>query len=353
MNAKQFSDQYRKHEYRLQFDDAGTIVAESRYSGLGERLGIALDGKERKNIFAHCRQFEPLAPELPGRLERRLRRLIADGEEFSLHGDCVTPEGEFHLHISGSVLSTFEGPSMFALLIVDDTLLTRTRRIHEYMFRLANHELKGPLACIAGAADFAEEHVARNSIEGVKTCLAMIQRNAMSMEEMIRRYLNLSRIESGEMKLHPREISLYQEVLNPLLSEIQPMLLTRETEVVFSYGEHGREPHVFADPEAATIVLRNLVLNAVSYGAPCSPVEINLSTNDETVISVKNQGPNIPEQQIKRLFEKFVRLDATQGGRGAGLGLYNSRKIVENWGGRIWAESQDNTTTFFFTIPEE
>ena len=70
-------------------------------------------------------------------------------------------------------------------------------------------------------------------------------------------------------------------------------------------------------------------------------------------ISVENKGKNIPQNSLDKLFEKFVRLDATQGTKGSGLGLYNARKIVELWGGKISVDSSDHKTRFTFSIPQK
>ncbi|MCH7990213.1 MAG: sensor histidine kinase [Planctomycetes bacterium] len=99
------------------------------------------------------------------------------------------------------------------------------------------------------------------------------------------------------------------------------------------------------------IVLRNLLTNAVKYGDPKTVIEVELEVSgEERSISVTNAGPNIPEQNLKKLFQKFVRLDAAQGTRGSELGLYNARKIVELWGGTIRVESSENHTRFVFTL---
>jgi signal transduction histidine kinase len=270
-----------------------------------------------------------------------------------MHGDFYSDEKMHYLHISGRVIHNLDGNYVFTLLFLDDTQHTQLRRSYEYMFRLASHELKSPLACIIGSAECAEDHIRAGSIVGLKTCLDMIERNAWAMEEMIQRYLNLSRIESGEIVPRPGDMRLSDDVLNPLMIEFKAILQSKAMTLAYEFPQGDHEPHVYADAELVTIVVRNLVSNAMKYGNAGSVIGVELRAGDEGVeVAVENEGPNIPELQLRKLFQKFVRLEATQGSKGAGLGLYNARKLVELWGGSIRAESGKGKTRFVFTIPE-
>ncbi len=343
----------QKREYRVRFNREGEVLAASLHAELGEKLGVAIEGNGPLNILDYIRRLEILHPDLPDRVIPRLIRLMEDLVEFSVHEDFKSPSGMVHLHISGRAARYFNGAIAFTLLFLDDTEHTRLRRTYELMFRLANHELKSPLACILGATEFAEEHIVNGNLDGIKMCIGMIERNARSMEEMLRRYLNLSRIESGNLHITPRELLLSEVVLEPLLSEFRPMLLQRGMNVSFSC-EPEPEPPVYGDPEALEIALRNLLSNAIKYGNPGSIIKISLTRAGEgnLAVSVENEGPTIPKEQLDKLFDRFVRLEATQGTKGAGLGLYNARKVVELWGGTIRVESSDSHVRFIFTVPE-
>lgn len=144
-----------------------------------------------------------------------------------------------------------------------------------------------------------------------------------------------------------------QEVLNPLVSELQPALLGKGMTIEFECAGLEHEPIIIADTEALAIVVRNLLSNAIKYGAANTAIRVLLICEDSCAeVAVENEGPNIPDSQMKKLFHKFVRLEATQGTRGAGLGLYNARKLVESWGGTIRVESHHNRARFTFTVPE-
>lgn len=347
-------DMTKKLEYRIRFDAQGTILGESSHSHLADHLGFNRSFKEVPDIFSFVQRTAILDKGLPGRLEPLLKRLLENQEEFALNGDFSSNGEKRHLRISGQSIRNVNGDVTHTLLFLDDTVHTQLRRSYEYMFRLANHEIKGPLAVVLGATEHAHEHVESGNKEGVLSCLAMIERNARAIEEMIVRYLNLSRIESGMMPVHNEDLMLSTDVIHPLLAETQMALAKKGMRIQFDCVGLDREPLIHGSRELLEIVLRNLLSNAVKYGDENSTIELAMTKQgNDCVVSVENAGPNIPKENLSRLFQRFVRLDATQGTKGSGLGLYNARKLVEMWGGLILVESAERVTRFVFTIPQE
>src|ERR671919_635994 len=116
----------------------------------------------------------------------------------------------------------------------------------------------------------------------------------------------------------------------------------------------AEEAVVDADPARVMQVFRNLLSNAVKYGDAGTPVELAVERDrSEVVFSVIDQGPGISPEDVPRLFQRFSRLSAPrqEGVRGAGLGLYICRRIVETHGGRIWVDSEPGTgSTFRFAL---
>lgn len=341
-----------KPEYRVRFNGEGETLGASLHSDLGDRLGIALKKHERIQVGEYLDRLARLDESLPARLHRRMDRLLQDQKEFTYSGDFLVGDANFHLHISGRILSGHSGEVIYSLLFLDETEHTELRRLYEYMFRLANHELKGPLTCVIGAVDYAQEHVVAGNLDGVQTCLEMIERNATLLDEMITRYLNLSRIESGSISLTPDRLLLSEEVLNPVVADMQPALHRKRMHVRFEGGPDEEEPELWADSEKLEIVVRNLLSNAIKYGDADTDIRVSMTTEPNcTRIAVANHGPEIPEADYPKLFEKFVRLESGAGTKGAGLGLYNSSKIVQFWGGELDVRSGQGETSFSFTVP--
>ena len=110
---------------------------------------------------------------------------------------------------------------------------------------------------------------------------------------------------------------------------------------------------VIADAGRIERVLENLVGNAVRYSPPGTEVTIRVQARgDEAVVTVTDRGPGVPADVVPKLFQRFYRAGSGNTSSGLGLGLYNSRLIVEHHGGRIWVESQPGAgSTFGFSVP--
>jgi signal transduction histidine kinase len=110
-----------------------------------------------------------------------------------------------------------------------------------------------------------------------------------------------------------------------------------------------------ADKEKIRVVFQNILENAIKYGNPHGKIFITLKKNENNFIevSVKDPGIEISEDGKQKIFQKFYRAPEAQKKEviGSGIGLFTSKKIIEDHGGEIWFESSNNTTTFFFTLP--
>jgi signal transduction histidine kinase len=109
---------------------------------------------------------------------------------------------------------------------------------------------------------------------------------------------------------------------------------------------------VLADPERISLVLGNLLANAIRYSPPGQAVELRSEPEGGRVrFSVTDRGPGIPREQQQRVFEKFVRLPGAKG-EGIGLGLYISREIVGAHGGEMgFEDAPGGGSRFWFTLP--
>jgi len=114
-------------------------------------------------------------------------------------------------------------------------------------------------------------------------------------------------------------------------------------------------PDVRADKEKLRVVLENLIENGIKYSDKHGKIFISIKENDGMIeVSVKDTGIGISEEGKKRIFEKFYRDDEAKKREsiGSGIGLFTTKKIVEDHGGKIYFESKkDEGTTFFFSIP--
>ena len=100
-------------------------------------------------------------------------------------------------------------------------------------------------------------------------------------------------------------------------------------------------------------VLDNLIGNAFRYSSADAPVTVRIDSNEiETVVTVTDRGVGIPADALPKLFQRFSRVTTNSAIKGLGLGLYNSRRIIEGHGGRIWTQSELGVgSTFAFALP--
>lgn len=112
---------------------------------------------------------------------------------------------------------------------------------------------------------------------------------------------------------------------------------------------------VRADKEHLSVVLQNLIENAIKYSNMHGKIFITLKKDDDFMqVSVKDKGVTISEEGKKHVFQKFYRDEGAQKkeAMGSGMGLYTTKKIIEEAGGKIWFEStKEDGTTFFCTVP--
>ena len=211
-----------------------------------------------------------------------------------------------------------------------------------------SHELRTPLTPIVG---YSEILTMDDYDPGqVREMATEINRAAMHMQMLVDDLLDLSRIESGRLRLLPVEFQL------------DDLLRTAARDFDSTSDRHGirldvpvRIPVICADKGRVRQVLDNLLSNAIKYSPDGGTVTVSASLHEgEVRISVSDQGPGIPTDKQSRLFEAFYRVEGelTRKVHGTGLGLAISKHIVELHGGRIWVESQvGRGTTFTFTLP--
>lgn len=170
-------------------------------------------------------------------------------------------------------------------------------------------------------------------------------------EEMILNYLNLSRIEKGDLEVRARPVQIEADVVQPVLREIRARFEEVKMRVEVDLSA---DLMAYADPSLLQIVYENLLSNAAKYGREGGLVRLYGSRlNGWVELHVWNEGTGVPADQADELFRKFSRLQTPgEQVRGTGLGLFITREIVRKHGGDIHAESEHGQwIDFVFTLP--
>jgi signal transduction histidine kinase len=181
-----------------------------------------------------------------------------------------------------------------------------------------------------------------------------MERNINYILSMSEKYLHYPKLDAGKITLSRRTCEILPEVIEHALEGEQKQILSRSMKVNIIGQKLLTRLTMFVDPEMMWVVFSNLISNAVRYGREGGVIQVGFKkTAEEYEFSVLNEGEGIPAEMLSAVFQKFVRLDGKSGSpRGAGLGLFNAKEIVELHGGSIRAESeQGKWANFVITFP--
>jgi two-component system phosphate regulon sensor histidine kinase PhoR len=216
-----------------------------------------------------------------------------------------------------------------------------------------SHELKTPLASINAYAEMLVDGEAEDAATIRQFC-EIIQGQAGRLNRLIEDVLNISRIESGLIKVSRKSHSLaliVRDALEMMQSYAKEKSITIQAPPSILYDQ------VCADKDMMTQVVVNLLSNAVKYTPSGGAITVQSEVNDvdgTVTISVTDTGVGIPQEDLDKLFGKFYRVEANKNfAKGTGLGLNLVKQIVETvHGGRVFVRSQQGKgSTFGFILP--
>ena len=214
----------------------------------------------------------------------------------------------------------------------------------EFLSR-TSHELRTPLNVILGFAQLLEA-----DLRGMPaaTSVAQVIGAGRHLLSLIDEMLDIARIESGEITLHPQSVTLA-----PLLQELQALTTPLATQkgVQLELVDTGAVA-VEADQQRLRQVLLNLLTNAIKFNKPGGSVRLSAERDDARVrIAVADTGIGIAPEQIERLFSPFERLDAERRGvEGTGLGLAISHQLMKRMHGSIEVRSEPGRGSVFTLV---
>lgn len=215
-----------------------------------------------------------------------------------------------------------------------------------------SHELRTPLTSIKGYAVLLMSGRLGDIPEGVKQRLDKINKNSDSLVSLINNLLDISRIESGRVEMRLIKCSMVNliESTHDLLT---PQMLERK--INWKTDIETELPECPIDPSQYERVFINLIGNAIKFTPEDGMISVKAYKKESFVkFEISDTGIGISEEDLKKLFDEFYRVEnkINQNVKGTGLGLPLAKKIVEAHGGKMWATSVINQgTTFHFTLP--
>ena len=236
-------------------------------------------------------------------------------------------------------------------LEVSNTRLRELDRLKSDFVSNVSHDLRTPLTSIKQMVDNMLEGVGGSLTEKQQHTLSRMEVNADRLTRLINDLLDLSRIEAGQLKLNPAEISLAQ-IGQDVVETVRPIAVERNITLSVQTGEPVAP--VWADPDRVYQIMMNLVTNAIKFTPTGGRVEIRvMPEGDEMCVAVRDTGTGIPPEEVERIFEVFHQVERTSQSRdGAGLGLAIAKRLVDMQGGRLEVTSvPDQGSEFRFTLP--
>lgn len=269
-----------------------------------------------------------------------------------VEGDLVRPEPTppLPVGITYAPLLTVEGGLLNIIATVRD--ITRFREADELkstFISIISHELKTPVALIKGYVSTLRRKDAAWDPEIVDDSLAVIEDEADRLTGLIEDLLDSTRLQSGALSLKKTDVSI-PDLVHRLLERFSNQPGSHQFRQDFPQDF----PVVLADEQRLRQVISNLVTNSIKY-APNGEILVSGQLFADTVtVRVSDEGPGIETQDIPHIFDRFYRgPEAVRKTKGAGLGLYLARSIVEAHGGHIWVEKRadGHGTIISFSLP--
>ncbi|RMF51178.1 MAG: GAF domain-containing protein [Anaerolineae bacterium] len=273
------------------------------------------------------------------------------------------PEGgAAEVRLVGDSGMTYQRVHVFTVRDSQDTLIGRGQLWHDFtadreldnlkssLISTVSHELRTPLAAIKGYATTLLADDVQWDETAQREFLTIISQETDRLSALVNDLLDLSRIEAGNLKIEPARIPLEDLVYRVARRSSHPLLNRLHLDI----ASNART--LEADPRRLEVVLRNLMENAAKYAPGDTPIWVRArKVGDAIQIEVADQGPGIPPEHRKRIFESFYRVESglTRSAPGAGLGLAICQGFVRAHGGRIWLENREDGTTFAFSIPQK
>lgn len=244
------------------------------------------------------------------------------------------------------------------LIVQKDALLKQRDQLNELnntkdkLFSILSHDLRAPFNSILGFSELLSSQARNYSIDKIERQAFLIRNTARNTFDMLNNLLEWARSQRGFIQFVPEHI-LVSKILMDELNILRNQSDQKEINITWDFI--GNEFPIELDPNLISIVIRNLISNAIKFSNKKNSIQITLQfQTDLFTFSVKDEGLGISADDIEKLF-KFntaASTRGTEGEKGMGLGLLICVDFIEQHRGRIWVKSEKGKgSTFSFSIP--
>jgi two-component system phosphate regulon sensor histidine kinase PhoR len=319
--------------------------------------GIIMTNAEGKVILANpaaARLFKVQLHETNG---RSLIEIVHDHEIHAVYKKCMTTmqeakaqvdTGEHYLNVIAAPLLSKQVEGAI-LLIQDLTQLYTLQTMRQEFVANVSHELRTPLAGIKAMVETLQDG-ALNDEAVAGDFLERINKEVDKLTQMVNELMELSRIESGVVKLEPKAIDinlLLQEVVKRFMPQADRQKVSLVTQL-----DSELSP-VQADEQRLSAVINNILHNAIKFTPEGGKITITSKAGkDSAIVSIADTGIGISKSDLPHVFERFYKVDRARAQSGTGLGLAIAKHIIQAHGGDIRVESEAGKgSVFSFSLP--
>lgn len=219
-------------------------------------------------------------------------------------------------------------------------------------FSIISHDLKSPFNGILGFSNILLEQIRNKDYDGIEEYGTIIHESSKRAMNLLINLIEWSRVQSGRMDFNPE----YVEISSLLKSIYEISNVAAVEKSIRLTREIPKHVSVLLDKDMISIVIRNLISNAIKFTHPGGEIILRAElVNNQLQVSVKDNGVGISAENVSRLFriEEAYSVQGTNNEKGTGLGLILCKEFVEKHQGKIWVESEPGKgSTFYFTIPK-
>jgi len=374
---------------RLQIE-ASLREAERRWRSLLENVRLVVVGLDRQGIVEYVNPFflelveytseEVLGKNwyevfLPPHQRQRVQEHFLQLQQQGLHdyyqNSILTKSGQERLIAwNNTILRDLQGEAIATLSIGEDiTERYAIERMKDEFVSVVSHELRTPLTSIHGALNLLSSGLIDAHSDRGRRVIDIASEGADRLVRLVNDILELERLESGKISLIQRSCNAAE-----LLEKATDLMQVVANRAKVTLAVFSQDIQLYADGDRIIQVLTNLLGNAIKFSPEGSKVELSVEAigsefsspapsalsappdplTNNILFTVKDRGRGIPSDKIESIFERFHQVDASDSRKkgGTGLGLAICRSIIQQHGGRIWAESLlGEGSSFYFTLP--
>ena len=283
-------------------------------------------------------------PDITSQVASTLQGQQADARELALGRDAT------RLFIARSAAVASSGGGGAVVVLHDITDLRHADQMRRDFVANVSHELRTPLTAIRGYVEALRDDP--DDTASASRFLDIIWRQTTRMQRLVADLLRLARLDARQEPLDLTRVEI-QLLFEAVRGDLMPSAREKDQRIVVEVADDC--PDLQADPAKLHDVIRNLAENAVNYSPPNTDIHLSARRDGQAcVVSVSDSGPGIPPEDLRRVFERFYRVDSSRARPGGtGLGLAIVKHLVELHGGTVKAGNRpEGGAVFTVRLPQ-